>query len=303
MSELDTILYQGHTVTIGRFRCRPDHPGFEDSGPIQNYIFVFPHSSVLITHAGGRPVVADRNAVMFYNRNQVYRRGEISPRGDHSYWFSVSPRAVAEAIARWDPAVAERPDRPFGLTHGPCQPRDYLFQGLLVDYLQREADPDPLRVEEAASQILHSAVTAAYRARGRLPQRPVNASTRRAHADLTQAVKALLARRFNEPLTLEQIAREVASSPFHLSRVFRRHSGFTLHGYLNQLRLRVALDRLREPGLELTDLALDLGYSSHSHFTHAFRRAFGVTPSALRRSPSVCSRRALSRRLATEAPL
>jgi AraC-like DNA-binding protein len=303
MSELDTILYRRHALTIGRFRCRPNHPGFEDSGPIERHIFVFPHSSVFITHAGRRPVVADRNAVMFYNRNQVYRRGKISPRGDHSYWFSVRPQAATETIARWDPAVADRPDRPFGFTHGPCDPRDYLHQGLLVDYLLREVDPDPLWVEETALRILHSAVAAAYRARGRLPPRRVSASTKQAHADLTQAVKALLACRFNEPLTLEQIAREVASSPFHLSRVFRRHSGFTLHAYLNQLRLRVALDRLGESGLELTDLALDLGYSSHSHFTCAFRRLFGVAPSVLRRSPSAFSRRTLSRRLATETPL
>ena len=49
------------------------------------------------------------------------------------------------------------------------------------------------------------------------------------------------------------------------------------------MRLRTALERAADPGADLTDLALDLGYSSHSHFTAAFRKAFGVTPSAFRR--------------------
>jgi AraC family transcriptional regulator len=48
--------------------------------------------------------------------------------------------------------------------------------------------------------------------------------------------------------------------------------------------LRAALERLAEPGVDLIDIALDLGFSSHSHFTECFRRNFGKTPSAVRGS-------------------
>jgi AraC family transcriptional regulator len=46
--------------------------------------------------------------------------------------------------------------------------------------------------------------------------------------------------------------------------------------------MRAALQRLCEPGVDLIDIALDLGFSSHSHFTESFRRSFGRTPSAVR---------------------
>jgi len=57
-----------------------------------------------------------------------------------------------------------------------------------------------------------------------------------------------------------------------------------LHAYRNQLRLRAALESLAERHADLTGIALDLGFSSHSHFTETFRRTFGRTPSSVRRS-------------------
>ena len=56
----------------------------------------------------------------------------------------------------------------------------------------------------------------------------------------------------------------------------------SMHQYRSRLRLRTALERIHEGASDLTRLALELGYSSHSHITEAFRRAFGLVPSACR---------------------
>lgn len=72
-------------------------------------------------------------------------------------------------------------------------------------------------------------------------------------------------------------------SHVRLCRAFRKWTGTTLHAYRDQLRLRAALEHLASPGTDLTDLALSLGYSSHSHFSANFRAAFGMTPSDARR--------------------
>ena len=64
------------------------------------------------------------------------------------------------------------------------------------------------------------------------------------------------------------------------ARVFREETGFSLHGYRTQLRLRLALDALAA-GREIGELAHDLGFASHSHFTDSFRRVFGVAPSRM----------------------
>ena len=71
-------------------------------------------------------------------------------------------------------------------------------------------------------------------------------------------------------------------SPFHAARLFRRYTGSSIHAYRDQLRVRAALPEI-VAGRRLDDLALKLGFASHSHFTDRFRRTFGVPPSAIRR--------------------
>src|SRR5262249_411627 len=80
---------------------------------------------------------------------------------------------------------------------------------------------------------------------------------------------------------LSDVADAVGASSTYLTDVFSRFEGVSLHRYVTQLRLARALVELPEAG-DLTSLALDLGFSSHSHFTLAFRRAFGCTPSTFR---------------------
>jgi AraC-like DNA-binding protein len=123
------------------------------------------------------------------------------------------------------------------------------------------------------------------RARRGLPRRPAAASARarteQDHTEIVEAAKAALTDAPGRRVTLADLARRVYASPFHLARVFRERTGFSVHGYQTQLRLRLALDALHD-GCEIGDLALELGFSSHSHFTSAFRASFGRPPSAVR---------------------
>lgn len=82
--------------------------------------------------------------------------------------------------------------------------------------------------------------------------------------------------------SLGEIAQAVAASPFPLAPRFKRATGVGLHGYRTQLRMAQSLARLGDGEGDLTGLALDLGYSSHSHFTAAFEAHFGVAPGRAR---------------------
>ena len=95
--------------------------------------------------------------------------------------------------------------------------------------------------------------------------------------------KQYLDAHLSERLRLVDVARGVGASPAYLTDVFRRVEGVPLHAYLMQLRLARALVELPHAS-DLTTLALALGFSSHSHFTAVFRRAFGCTPSRFRES-------------------
>ena len=100
--------------------------------------------------------------------------------------------------------------------------------------------------------------------------------------ELVSRVREFIGRRFAEPLSVECIARSVGCSPFHLSRIFRRETGLTLHRAIVWLRLREGLERLLDEPQQISRIALDVGFSSHSHFTDAFRAEFGHSPQQVR---------------------
>jgi AraC family transcriptional regulator len=91
-----------------------------------------------------------------------------------------------------------------------------------------------------------------------------------------------LSAHFREKFSLSDVASAVAASPFHLSRSFRARYGTTLFAQRERLRIAAALRQLTKTKSDLAELALNLGYNSHSHFSAAFARAVGCTPSAWR---------------------
>lgn len=105
-----------------------------------------------------------------------------------------------------------------------------------------------------------------------------NAATRNAR-EAVDAISQTLAFRYTEDLSLGDLASQVRLSPWHLSRIFRRLTGVSIWQHVMNLRLRSAIDRIAMGESDLGRLALALGFSSHSHFTASFRRAFGVPPS------------------------
>jgi AraC family transcriptional regulator len=93
--------------------------------------------------------------------------------------------------------------------------------------------------------------------------------------------KELLHARFRESLSLADVAEAAGVTAVYLTQLFKRSTGMALHQYLMELRLNEALHALPDTS-DLTALALDLGFSSHSHFTSVFRSRFKITPSQLR---------------------
>lgn len=100
---------------------------------------------------------------------------------------------------------------------------------------------------------------------------------------MIEAAKLFLDAHCSQSIRLDDVARAVGSSPAYLTDLFRRVEGIPLHKYLVQLRLARALVELPHAD-DLTQLALHLGFSSHSHFAAAFRNAFHCTPSQFRTS-------------------
>lgn len=273
---VERLVWESPSVRLGLFRCPVDHPLFSDSGPILNHVFVFPRTSVGLRHEGARPFVAGPNVITLYNRGAIYERMKVDPEGDSCDWIQIEDATLRETVAAFDPQSAERSHAPFRFTHMASPASVYLRQRRLFRYAGSHPAPDALRVEEEAVSILGQVLAAG--SPGAQPE-----LNRPRSRDLAEDAKALIGRRRGRPIALDAMARALSVSVFHLCRSFRAVSGFTIHEYAHQLRLRRVLEELEKGSEDLLAVALDADYSSHSHFTAAFRRRFGITPSALRR--------------------
>ncbi|WP_245468402.1 MULTISPECIES: helix-turn-helix domain-containing protein [unclassified Mesorhizobium] len=83
--------------------------------------------------------------------------------------------------------------------------------------------------------------------------------------------------------TLADLAKELGISRFHFSRAFKQSTGMTPHAFIARRRLERSADMLRSTNLSATGIALECGFANSSHFTTAFKRAFGTNPIEFRR--------------------
>ncbi len=100
--------------------------------------------------------------------------------------------------------------------------------------------------------------------------------------DLKRAVGMIEALSDGRP-TLADLAKEVGVSRFHFWRAFKQSTGMTPHTFIAQRRLEQSADMLRSTNLSATEIAMECGFGSSSHFTTAFKRAFGACPTEFRR--------------------
>jgi AraC family transcriptional regulator len=262
LKPVEKLLFASDVLAIGKFRCPVTHPLYYDSGPITNHVFVFPRTQTRIRHDGGKAFVGNPNVVPLYNEGQLYTRTPISEI-DASDWYAVADDVLLDLVGRDDPA------HPFTATHVPVDARLFVQQRMLFNELEAGVERDPLEVEELVLLLL-----------ARVAATPRKA--RRGDADAAEAAREVIAREPAARTPLRELAKASGVSPFELCRVFRAHTGTTLTFHRHSLRLRLALDAVRDRSVSLMDLALDLGFSSHSHFTAVFKRHFGITPSQFR---------------------
>jgi AraC family transcriptional regulator len=111
----------------------------------------------------------------------------------------------------------------------------------------------------------------------------VKSKTRKEYVARINRVIDYIGSNLHKPLDLEKLAGVAAFSPFHFHRIFRAMVGEGISEYINRLRLERAASRVRiQPEVSITEIALDCGFSSSSHFARAFKRHFGVSATRYR---------------------
>ena len=263
---LDTGTVALRNVTCGG-ECR--HRSAEECVSVTH--LVFPYRGVYLRHVGRDQAVADANQVLFFNAGEGYQVSHPMAGGDASLSLTLADQVLSELA----PAslLNGREVIGFRRQHQRIDPRAQALVALLRHSL-RNGSIEPL---EAESLVL----TLVCRSLGPRTSHEPRAS--RAHRQLANRVKVLLAGDLSRRWSLAQIAREICGSPVYLTQVFQRTEGIPLYRYHLRLRLARALDLIAQYD-DLSALAADLGFSSHSHFAAAFRQAYGRSPTAFKLS-------------------
>jgi AraC-like DNA-binding protein len=267
-------LLAGSGYVLGRFDCPPQAERWHAVDWIgdQPHV-VLPGTAVRIGAVGEEPGVCTANEVIVYDRDTHYRRSVVSREGDRCTFVAVGDELAAELGLD----AAGRPR----IRRGPCPAPLYVAHRRIRRALSG-VRADLLAIDEAVLAVLTGAVGSAA-----APVRDQPGTAR--HRAAVDAVKALLAGDPTRRWRLAELAAAVHYSPYCLARMFRRHTGYPIAGYRRELCLRESLPQALEPAADLSELAVRFGFSSHSHYTHAFHKTFGCTPSQARRGPQVLS--------------
>ena len=87
-----------------------------------------------------------------------------------------------------------------------------------------------------------------------------------------------------EEFSLTDAADYTHVSPQHLSRVFRQSTGITFMDYITRVRIRRAIELLRDDDRKMYEIAETVGYSSQHYFSSAFKKVLGVSPMEYKKS-------------------
>lgn len=96
--------------------------------------------------------------------------------------------------------------------------------------------------------------------------------------------RRFLDRHYAAPITIEQVSREIALSPYYFIRLFRRIYRQTPHQYLVQRRIDKAKELLRNTDLSITEICAAVGFESLGSFSALFSKSVGISPTAYRSS-------------------
>ncbi len=263
-------LFESATLQIGLFEARPTSAACGDVERQNLNAIALPISGVFSKHdAPGRHVIGTPSHAVFFAADTPYRIGFPGGIGDRAITLRFGENLAPEQFARSDSETLT--------SQGLLPARAMMLRNLLWARLER-AEADEFEAEALGLDLLNLALKSVRNGKPALRSQTQIRRTR-ALERVKEAVALAPSRKWN----VAKLADIANLSPFHLCHVFRDHVGTSIYDYVLHERLAQTLDAVLDCGDDLTAIALDAGFASHSHFTARFRSFFGCTPAALRR--------------------
>ena len=259
------LLVDGDDFAVEDVRCHSDRSHWSMPEPSLGFGIVFVRRGCFYRRVEGVEITLDPTVVYFELPGQEQEIAHPFAGGDACTAIVLSADLVASV---WGGEVS-LPERPLFTS-----PDVDLQHRLLLSAARRGSDADEF--DEQVVSLIADVLERAH------PQRVVvgRPATVAARRRLIDAARAAIA---TEPrIGLIELARRLAVSPHHLSRLFRAATGETVTRYRNRVRVRLVLERLAEGELHLARLAAELGFADQAHLTRVVGREAGAPPSRLR---------------------
>jgi AraC-like DNA-binding protein len=271
-------LFDGELLRLGHVAARPPASRRQDLERQDCNVLVLPLAGVFAKHdAPRRHVIATPNHAVLIEAEKSYRISYPGGIGDEC----LTMRFPAAAL----PAAAE--------SHALLPPALMLARSLLWRGCAAN-EWDPLEIEELALGLLLAVLE-------RVGAGGANRLMRR-HKQQAERVKEAISLQPERKWRLGELADLACLSRWHLARVFRAEVGESVYRYVLRARLAKALDAVLDPHADLSAIALERGFSSHSHFTARFRGLFGLTPTELRQSATSATAAEMRKIMTAEKP-
>jgi len=266
-------LFESETLQVGLFESRPSSDACGEVERQSLNAIALPLSGLFAKHeAPGRQITGTPSHAVYFAPDAPYRISFPGAIGDRAITLRFGDGLAPEQIdVRGDEGLASQ---------GLLSAKAMMLRNLLWRRLEK-GEADEFEAEAFGLDLLD--VSLASVRPGQLPVRRAALARRlRALERVKEAVASAPSAKWN----VARLAGVANLSPFHLCHVFREMTGTSVYDYVLHERLSRALDAVLDGGDDLTAIALDAGFASHSHFTARFRSFFGCTPAALRRVAS-----------------
>ena len=290
---LQRTLFHGEWLQIGYIAVRP---ASSECGELERSalnVLALPLAGVFAKHDGPRHhAIATPSHALLISADKPYRLSFPGCIGDECLALRFTSAALAQVMPH--AMSADGFDEAAFSPHTPLPPAVMLARGLLWQRFATDT-VDALEAEERALDLLAATLVAARRQRRARPtaRAATNHAWRRTRriALAVEAIGAAPERKW----TLSELSALASVSPGHLAHLFRAELGLSVYDHVIRARLARALERVLDSDAGLTEIALDSGFASHSHFTARFHAFFGHTPAQLRRHACGASARELRR--------
>lgn len=261
-------LFHRHGLSVSRWRCRIREVGGRGTLEHRRQVVTFVHTGAFRARLSDGPVMIDATRTLLAASCEPF---EVTKQ--------FGPAVTGSAIAISDDAMRAIFPQSSGRTRllrveGTA--RAALLQHVILRQIEDGAE------DNAIEELVIALAKDAFQQQRVVPM-VARRQTIEPRRDIVEMAQAILAANYDQPIRLEDVARAVDVSQFHLCRAFKRITGVHMREYITRLRLRAALTEVVDPRHpSLAQIAHEHGFSSHSHFAAAFRKEFGVTPSEVR---------------------